>query len=74
MDLGTSAAVAAMDQILKASYGDRGQRQVNELPSDRARAAAIQQDFKAKKQAEWRAYVRHLTHHTLHFTPPGLTP
>ena len=41
-----------MDQILKASYGDRGQRQVNELPSDRARAAAIQQDFKAKKQAE----------------------
>lgn len=46
-----------MEQILKASYGDRGQRDVNAKGPDRVVAEAIQADFKARKAAQHQAPV-----------------
>lgn len=48
-----------MDRILKASYGDKQQREQNLKPVDRLAAARLKEDFKARKAGQGPKEVGH---------------
>lgn len=60
-----------MEGILKASYGDRAQREQNVKPIDHALAKDIQQAAKLRKQL---ISVPQVSHGTLHYSHPRLLP